>query len=459
MDQISDDHPAGASTAAAQDPQAVLAGIAAENADGLVDLFYGTFMQDAEGSAFLSHAIVQERLKPGLRRWLLELLASDPDGDRASFEAHQRAIGAIHARVRLPAHLVMKGTMFLKSVLAAHLVASPLDRDGLAAALGLLNSRIDDAMCLMGEAYVSVSAKGAEVDEAFRLFAIGQDSTVDRESQRAALMEWSQSILFSLLGNGASGALPPIGSSPFGLWVHHRAGLMFQGSPSLETINANLQNIDRVLLPKIAEAREAGGPPLSALTSRLQTMVDEIKFLLGELFQSVAGLESGRDPLTRTLNRRFLPSILGRETAIAIKGGAPFTLLMLDVDHFKRINDGAGHSVGDLVLRQVADVILDTVRLSDFVFRYGGEEFLIALIETNAAEGMEIAERIRQSLERKTLNLPDGSDWRVTVSIGAAAFDGHPDYTHLIDLADKALYAAKQQGRNRTVTAQAIALS
>lgn len=459
MDQISDDHPAAVSAAAAQDPQAVLAAIAAEHADALVDLFYGTFMQDTEGSAFLSHGMVQERLKPGLRRWLLELLASDPDGERARFEAHQRAIGAIHARVRLPAHLVMKGTILLKNAIAAYLVASPLDRDALATALGILNNRIDDAMCLMGEAYVSVSAKGAEVDEAFRLFAIGQDSTVDRESQRAALMEWSQSILFSLLGGGAGGALPPICSSPFGLWLHHRAGLMFQGSPSLETINANLQNIDRVLLPKIAEAREAGGPPLSALTSRLQTMVDEIKFLLGELFQSVAGLESGRDPLTRTLNRRFLPSILGRETAIAIKGGAPFTLLMLDVDHFKRINDGAGHSVGDLVLRQVADVILDTVRLSDFVFRYGGEEFLIALIETDAAQGVDVAERIRLSLEQKALNLPDGSNWRVTVSIGAATFDGHPDYTHLIDLADKALYAAKQQGRNRTVTAQALALS
>src|SRR5690606_6924912 len=121
--------------------------------------------------------------------------------------------------------------------------------------------------------------------------------------------------------------------------------------------------------------------------------------------------------------------------------------------HFKQINDRWGHSAGDLVLRQVAEVILDTVRLSDFVFRYGGEEFLVALIETDVKQGCEVAERIRNELRSRELRLPDGATFAVTASIGLAAYEGHPDYVYLIDAADRALYRAKEAGRNRTLIA------
>jgi diguanylate cyclase len=126
---------------------------------------------------------------------------------------------------------------------------------------------------------------------------------------------------------------------------------------------------------------------------------------------------------------------------------------MIDVDHFKQINDRWGHSAGDLVLRQVAEVILDTVRLSDFVFRYGGEEFLVALIETDAQQGFEVAERIRHQLAARELRLPNEAPFTVTASIGLAAYKGHPDYAYLVEAADRALYKAKEAGRNRTVIA------
>ena len=111
------------------------------------------------------------------------------------------------------------------------------------------------------------------------------------------------------------------------------------------------------------------------LVRELQELVARIKHLLNGLFDMVAEIESGSDPLTNVLNRRFLPSVIGREIAIATRQHSAFSVLLLDIDHFKSINDQYGHSGGDQVLRQFAEVVHQACRSSDFVFRYGGEEF------------------------------------------------------------------------------------
>lgn len=427
--------------------------VVTREADELVGLFYNTFLQDEEASAFLSHSVVQSRLSHSLRNWLLDLLRADTDAELSEFEDRQRTIGEVHARIKIPIHLVLEGAALIKHTLARHLVHLDLSRDVLGDALILLGQRIDHAMRLMSQAYVSGTLRRAQVDESFRQFALGQDITLERESQRASLMEWSQTALFSLFGSGSATGLKPISSSPFGLWLYHRAGVMFQEDPALASIEGAMEQIDKVLLPKIEDARTTGSSALTELVERLQNSVETIKFLLADLFQSVAGLENGRDPLTRTLNRRFLPSILSREISIANRSGAPFTVLMIDVDHFKEINDRWGHSAGDVVLRAIAEVILDTVRMSDFVFRYGGEEFLVALIETDAEEAFRVAEQIRQTLMTQELRLSDDIKLSVTASIGLAAYEGHPDYAYLVEAADKALYRSKEAGRNRTTMA------
>lgn len=431
----------------------MLAATIARTADELVQIFYDTFLQDEEASAFLSHSVVHSRLSDSLRNWLLELLRADTFGEHSEFENRQRTIGEVHARIKIPIHLVLEGAALIKHTVAMHLMQLDLSRETLGGALILLDQWIDYSMQLMSQAYVSGTMRRAQLDESFRLYALGQDITLERESQRAALMEWSQTVLFALFGSGAKTSLKPISGSSFGLWIHHRAGVMFQDVPALESIEGAMEQIDKVLLPKIEDVRSTGEHAFSDLLERLHGLIEKIKYLLADLFQSVAGLENGRDPLTRTLNRRFLPSILSREISISSKSGTPFTILMIDVDHFKQINDQWGHSAGDQVLRQIAEVILDTVRLSDFVFRYGGEEFLVALVETNAEQGFEVAERIRQALMRQELRLSDDTRFTVTASIGLATYEGHPDYAYLVDAADKALYRSKEAGRNQTTIA------
>lgn len=428
---------------ASEDTTAVILRLIGAHAPKLVEVFYDTFLEDPEGAAFLSHQMVETRLVHSLQRWLLDLF------DDTTAEA-QRKIGEVHARIKLPFGLVIKGAALLKAEMSRLLVESDLDRTTLAAAMIFVDARMDWAMGLMSAAYMQGSMRRAQVDEAFRLFAVGQDVSLTRETQNAALMEWLQAILFPLVDGSFAADLTPLGKSAFGLWFHHRAGLIFQGAAGLDIIQHDLQEIDTVILPGINAARQ-NGDDLRRGLARLRTLVDEIKFVLSDLFQSVAGIESGRDPLTRALNRRFLPTILGREISIAATTGTPFTILMLDVDHFKHINDHWGHSTGDVVLQQVADVVMDAVRFNDFVFRYGGEEFLIALVEAGIGEGYEIAERVRTRLAEHEFRLADGNMIHVTASIGIATYNGHPDYVQLVDAADRALYAAKHGGRNRTV--------
>lgn len=124
------------------------------------------------------------------------------------------------------------------------------------------------------------------------------------------------------------------------------------------------------------------------------------------------------------------------------------SILLIDVDKFKQINDTWGHNTGDDVLRKVAGAFYEHVRTSDFVFRYGGDEFLILLTEANEADTLRIAERVRSRVEKIKVSAPNGENIPLSLSIGAAMFSGHPDYERLIQLADEALYGAKRRGRN-----------
>lgn len=430
----------------------LLRNLSQAHATDLADRFYDVLLTDEEAQTFLSSSLVEERLKASLMKWVQDIFRQEGE-QKALFEQQQRKIGEVHARIKVPLRLVMHGAFVLKSRMSELVLQSDLGRADMALAIMQIDGLIDQAIAIMSEAYMQGSMRRAQVDESYRLFALGQDIAHERDGQIAALFEWLQNVLFQMF-DGCLLQLTPLSSSPFGLWLTHRAGLIFEGSPSLAAIEASIARVDSDILPRLTQSHEARDD-LSVPLGELKNSVQEIKFLLTDLFQSVSGLENGRDPLTRALNRRFLPTILGREISLATNNGTQLSLMMLDVDHFKAINDQWGHSTGDAVLKQVAEIISDNVRLSDFVFRYGGEEFLIVLVETSAEEAHVVAERIREQLASREIRLPAGGSVRVTASLGLAAFQDHPDYNELIETADKALYDAKNAGRNRTIIAKA----
>jgi diguanylate cyclase (GGDEF)-like protein len=153
------------------------------------------------------------------------------------------------------------------------------------------------------------------------------------------------------------------------------------------------------------------------------------------------------DELTGVANRRLLMERLTREIDRARRGERPLTALMLDLDHFKRVNDELGHAAGDQVLRAVARAVLDGVRRVDTVGRYGGEEFVVLLPEVSKAQGLTVAEKLRTTVH----DLEPGGI-RLTVSIGVAAFpQDATNGAELVEAADRALFAAKRSGRDRVV--------
>jgi diguanylate cyclase (GGDEF)-like protein len=157
------------------------------------------------------------------------------------------------------------------------------------------------------------------------------------------------------------------------------------------------------------------------------------------------------DSLTGLYNRGHFLELALHECAVAERYGMPLTALLLDVDHFKQVNDTAGHPAGDEMLRRIAQIVLQSIRKPDIAARYGGEEFILLLPGNNTEQGVVVAERIRESVAADSIETPAGL-LRTTLSGGIATFIGEEDTLEgLIRRADWALYRAKGSGRNRTV--------
>lgn len=167
---------------------------------------------------------------------------------------------------------------------------------------------------------------------------------------------------------------------------------------------------------------------------------------LGRLLRELATT----DPLTRVANRRAICEVLDREVLLVTRYPRPLVCAMVDIDHFKRINDSHGHPAGDQVIQQVAQTLQGSLRQTDCVGRYGGEEFLVVLPNTTGQQAGIVLERVRAAIE--ALCVDRGTDKiRFTASIGFAEMHADCDAAAILSLADQALYAAKAGGRNRVV--------
>ena len=167
--------------------------------------------------------------------------------------------------------------------------------------------------------------------------------------------------------------------------------------------------------------------------------------------------QSIRDGLTNLYNRRFMEMALDREALLAIRRKTDLSVLMMDIDHFKRFNDTFGHEAGDQVLRGVAEILRHGVRAEDIACRYGGEELLLILPGTGAEVARERAEELRRRISEMQLDIPGSGSKKVTVSIGVATFpQAGQTAEDLVRSADRALYLAKNNGRDRVEKAETM---
>ena len=185
-------------------------------------------------------------------------------------------------------------------------------------------------------------------------------------------------------------------------------------------------------------------PELASVANAFNTMLKQITQQ-----EDALAAAARADGLTGLLNRREFDRAIDEAIAVSKESGEPFSLLMIDVDHFKQFNDTHGHLAGDDALRQVAATIELTARESDRAYRYGGEEFAMILPGLRTYEATAIAERLCNTIAAQTLILPDGQKQTLTVSIGISVFSPRVSPPNIIELADRALYAAKVEGRNQ----------
>jgi diguanylate cyclase (GGDEF)-like protein len=196
-------------------------------------------------------------------------------------------------------------------------------------------------------------------------------------------------------------------------------------------------------LRRAIEARDAAETQMRQANQQLRTHLQEIRTL-----QSALEEEAIRDPLTGLYNRRYLDETFGREIRRAEREKVPLSLLMLDIDHFKRLNDSYGHPAGDAVLRELAAVLQAGVRAGDIACRWGGEEFALLLPAASAKSALERADALRETFKALRVQR-DGAQISSTISIGVATFPEHgASAAELTRRADEALYRAKGEGRD-----------
>ncbi|MBI5585366.1 MAG: GGDEF domain-containing protein [Deltaproteobacteria bacterium] len=209
-----------------------------------------------------------------------------------------------------------------------------------------------------------------------------------------------------------------------------------------DTLNLKVELLQWIALAVLLPCFSFIGGYISSLRNNLRKSHTALQEALTKIQEMAI-----RDDLTGLFNRRHLMNLLDYEKKRTDRVGRLFCLAMLDIDHFKRVNDTLGHQAGDQVLQVVARVIASSLRATDFCGRFGGEEFMLVLIETTGPGAEELAERLRGLVEATTF--PDLSpDLNITVSIGITVYQLNEDLSRTIFRADEALYQAKAVGRN-----------
>lgn len=214
---------------------------------------------------------------------------------------------------------------------------------------------------------------------------------------------------------------------------------------ALATTHQQLHDSAKRLLASREVDGEVDSAEYDMMTLRAESFFAQVR----RLERAFRTARSDVDPLTGTYNRQTMLGDLNSERERAARTQVPTAIALVDLDHFKAVNDTHGHQAGDMVLQSVAAILQSHVRPFDKVYRYGGEEFLICLPNADMAQCARVLERLRRVIEASPVTLSDGTELPVTASIGAAPMTKQRTVEQIIEKADRALYAAKEGGRNR----------
>lgn len=232
----------------------------------------------------------------------------------------------------------------------------------------------------------------------------------------------------------------------FGQWYYNRAAFRLQQLPGFVAIAMEHERMHTQAADLLRTAARGGGIA-PVVYDTFENVLDRMRLQVNTLRREFASQIFNRDPLTGVSSRLGLLTSLRESHEMVRRGTQNCAIAMMDIDHFKAINDKYGHPAGDAVLSASAGYVMNHLRPYDKVFRYGGEEFVICMPGLSREQAFGLAERLRQGIAENAV-VHDGHEIRITVSFGIAALDADTSVEECLEQADRALYQAKSAGRN-----------
>ncbi|QCU89145.1 GGDEF domain-containing protein [Thiomicrorhabdus sediminis] len=425
----------------------VLAGIS-QIIDGCtesaVERFYNELTSFEKSKKFLSEQMVQDRLKNELKSWIEDVLSPKSETDIPTLIDKQYLIGEVHARIDIPMDLVDSAMFLIKHTVFLSILDSQLDKEMKNRAIILVDAILSASLAIIDQSYLKDLVENERIAQEYKGHVSAQEIALEIEGIKSQTYKWLSNLM-AVLASNKEYKFRSINKDDVVLWIIHKLPQYVNKPSFLEPINDTVNQIEQIHI-EISQNTENRSEAILLL----QKKISELNFLLTEIANANLHESNQLDALSSLTERRFLDPIMQKETQIALQMQSRYSVIMADIDNFKLINDQFGHQVGDDVIKHVSKILKTNIRVSDYIFRYGGEEFLILLPETDLKTSIHIAEKLRQKLEQSIIETHQADkSLTVTCSLGVAEFANHPDYMQVIKRADEKLYQSKNNGKNQ----------
>ncbi|MBC2763857.1 MAG: GGDEF domain-containing protein [ANME-2 cluster archaeon] len=419
----------------------------------IADVFFNELLKIPETSIILKNTKIDINLHNTIADWIGSIFTNYSEAELESLIERQKRIGIVHATINVNLNYFNHGIGILKDEIYRRMRKKISDVHRFSEAVLIVGELFDIYISIISESYFFNELLHESNQLSLKVKGLTQNTAIECERLRSMLMEWSRNALMFLYQSPEINVknIPHLQYSNFGLWVIYKSDFLSHPLNVSSELKQHISEIDSALFQAVRFRMKNKKDKFANAVTIFNDAVTKSSWFISTIVDQAIEIDTGMDPLTRLFNRRYLSTILRRQTEICNKQGLPYSILLIDLDHFKKINDEFGHDGGDRILEQFSKLLLESVRASDFIFRYGGEEFLIVMGNVNQNEAIIASEKIRKKCDKHIFKLTNNKNIHLTCSIGIAVHDGHPDYNRMVKKADLALYDAKNQGRNRAI--------